>query len=129
MKLLAATLAAILSLAACSSGSSPAPTATLYPVEGRVHAGPTCPTMSDPPAPGCEDQPVGGAHLVILDPSGGRVTEVVTDTSGRFAVELPGGEYTLVPQPVEGLLGTAPEQEFAVPGADELDVAYDTGIR
>ena len=128
MKLSAVLLAALVLLAACSSGS-PGPVLEEFPVRGYVHAGPTCPTVQNPPASGCEDRPVVGARLSIVDASGAPVEDVTTDSEGRFSADLPAGDYTLVPQPVEGLLGTAPAQGFTVPVAGELDVAYDTGIR
>ena len=40
--------------------------------------------------------------------------------------------YTLTPQPVNGLLGTAPPLKFTVSATGSsvgLDVTYDTGIR
>jgi hypothetical protein len=99
-------------------------------VSATVHAGPTCPVESDPPDPACADRPVAGAHLLILDAVGDEVADVTTTPRGTFTIELQPGDYTLMPQPVEGLLGTAGPQPFTV-GDDpvELDVAYDTGIR
>ncbi len=129
MKFLPVLFGTLLFLVSCSSVPSTTTDEPSYSVEGLVHAGPTCPTAADPPAPGCEDRAVEGARLRIVDSSGRPVAEVTTDASGHFTVELPAGEYTLLPQPVEGLLGTAPEQNFDVPTSGELDVAYDTGIR
>lgn len=99
-------------------------------VSATVHAGPTCPVESDPPDPACADRPVAGAHQLILDADGDEVADVTTTPQGTFTVELAPGDYTLVPQPVDGLLGTADPQPFTV-GSDpvELDVTYDTGIR
>ncbi len=99
-------------------------------VSGLVHAGPTCPVVQDPPDPGCDDRPVSGAVLVVLDRSGREVARPVSDSAGRFVTELSAGFYTLQPQPVDGLLGTAPAQDFEVAATPvELDVSYDTGIR
>jgi hypothetical protein len=74
---------------------------------------------------------VAGAVLVFRDGSGKEVASYTTDGSGLFRLGLPAGEYTLEPQPVEGLMGTAQPMPFTV--ADGvvtwLDVAYDTGIR
>lgn len=98
-------------------------------VFGYVHAGPTCPVERFPPDPECEDFPVAGAMLVI---STGDVERGVVESNdeGRFQVRLPNGTYLLTPRPYDGLLGTAPPQEFVVEGQPvELDVAYDTGIR
>ena len=49
-----------------------------------------------------------------------------------FTLALPAGEYQLVPQPVEGLLGTAsPIAIVVVDGAplEPVTIVYDTGIR
>ncbi len=126
MKTLIVTTLLALAVAACSSTIEPGERIQLA---GYVHAGPTCPTMQEPPDPNCADRPVAGAALVIVDADGNEVTRTVTDADGKFTAELPAGTYTLVPQPVEGLMGTAPPQEFSVPDTSGLDVAYDTGIR
>ena len=68
--------------------------------------------------------------LLITTEDGKEVERVESNVEGRFALQLPPGSYVLVPQPVEGLLGTAPVQRFVVgDDAVTLDVAYDTGIR
>jgi len=106
------------------------PDAERYRVRGYVHAGPVCPVEQFPPDPDCADRPVPGAVLVIATEDGAEVTRVESDREGRFSLHLANGRYVLRPQPVDGLLGTAPEQSFVVDGGPvELDVAYDTGIR
>jgi hypothetical protein len=107
------------------------PTESVFTVTGYAHAGPMCPAQRYPPDPACADRPVAGATVFILDAGGDEVAELQTDAAGRFEASLPAGVYTLVPQPVEGLLGTAPTQIFTA-GPDHaavLDLAYDTGIR
>ena len=56
---------------------------------------------------------------------------MTTGADGRFTVALPPGTYRLQPQPVEGLMGTAPEVIFTVSSGEPADVtvSYDTGIR
>jgi hypothetical protein len=99
-------------------------------VFGYVHAGPICPVVRFPPDPDCEDQPVAGAVLVVATETGDELIRVESNADGRFEVGLPNGAYVLIPRPYEGLLGTAPPQEFVVDARQvELDVAYDTGIR
>ena len=101
-----------------------------YRIIGYVHAGPTCPVERFPPDPDCADQPVIGAELIIRDAAGLEMERLVSNEGGRFQTRLPNGVYELHPQPYDGLLGTAPMQEFEVDGSSlELDVAYDTGIR
>lgn len=128
--LIASMLVLSIAAAACAVDRESTPIAD-YPASGVVTAGPVCPVVQNPPDPACDDRPVAGAVLVILDATGRQFTEIVADSAGRFDVMLPAGRYTLEPQPMEGFLGTAPAQEFeAGPGLTvELIVGYDTGIR
>ena len=66
-----------------------------------------------------------GAHL------GHPAAKVRTTAEGAFSVVLPPGEYTLIPEPVEGLLGTAAAQDVVVETGpvEGIDFSYDTGIR
>lgn len=124
---------AMLALAALTAGCATSRTVTPteeYSLTGFVHAGPVCPVEKDPPDPECADRPVAGALLLVVDADGEGVGEVRTDVEGLFELRLPAGVYTLVPQPVDGLLGTASPIDFSVGGLQpDLDVAYDTGIR
>ena len=79
-----------------------------------VVAGPTCPVVSDPPDPECADRPVAGAVIVVQDDEGKEVARVTTDEDGAGSIELAPGAYRLVPQPVEGLMGTAQTTELTV---------------
>ncbi len=79
-------------------------------------------------------RPVSGATIVVTTPGGAEVTRVRTGADGRFVVDLPAGDYILVPQPVEGLMGTAPAVPISVPTAGSpvpspFPLLYDTGIR
>jgi hypothetical protein len=100
-------------------------------VSGKVVAGPTCPVESSPPDPQCAARQVAGATLLIQDLAGHTVATVVSDATGAFSLTLPPGDYMLVAQPVEGLMGTAPPLSFSVVAGSpvELTVEYDTGIR
>jgi len=101
-------------------------------VRGSVVAGPTCPVVTDPPDPDCADRPVAGAVLVITDLADVEIARVTSGADGEFSVDLPSGAYRLVPQSVDGLMGTAAPIEFGVEAEGpptELLVIYDTGIR
>ncbi len=101
-------------------------------IRGVVTAGPTCPVMTDPPDPNCAERPVAGAELVIRDAGGAQVASVRSGADGSFAVALAPGAYEVVPQPVDGLMGTpAPLDVRVEPGepGEPLAVSYDTGIR
>lgn len=123
-----------LAVAACGAPRDTVATPTTVggvSVTGYVHAGPVCPVVSNPPDPACADRPVGDALIVVEDPSGATVAEIRTGSDGRFMVRLAPGAYTLVPQAVDGLMGTASSQEVIL-GSEPisgLDFAYDTGIR
>ncbi len=97
---------------------------------GRVTAGPTCP-VERPGDAACAPRTVEGAVLIVSDGGGNEVARVTTDASGLFRFSMPAGDYTLGPEPVEGLMGTAQPMPFTVANGTVtwLDVAYDTGIR
>ena len=101
-------------------------------ISGIATAGPVCPVVTNPPDPACADRPVVGAVMVVTDLDGAEVARLVTDADGRFSTGLAPGAYRLVPQAVEGLMGTAAPIELRVeaegPLAD-IQVSYDTGIR
>jgi hypothetical protein len=114
-------------LASCAPANGPS-----YPVGGRAVAGPVCPVERIPPDPACAPRPVSGAVMVIAADGGREVARATTDTDGRWRAELPVGGYTLTPQPVGRLMGTASPIEFTVTASGSpanLDVTYDTGIR
>jgi hypothetical protein len=101
-------------------------------VSGVALAGPTCPVVREPPDPACEDRPVAGAEILVVDERGRMVGRVQTDDAGAFTVVLPAGKYQLVPQPVEGLLGPPEATAFVVQGdvdPEPLTILFDTGIR
>jgi hypothetical protein len=99
-------------------------------VAGRVAAGPTCP-VERPGDSSCQPRPVAGAVLVVTGAGGTEVARVTADADGLFRVDLQPGDYTLVPQPSEGLLGTAQPVPFTVAQGSPtfLEIDYDTGIR
>ena len=101
-------------------------------VTGTVTAGPVCPVVTDPPDPACEDRPVAGAEIVVRDASGETVARARTAEDGTFSVRLAPGSYEVVPQAVEGLMGTASPIEITVEDGvptEPIEISYDTGIR
>jgi len=98
-------------------------------IAGQALAGPTCPVVT-PGDPGCNDRPVAGATILIRDSNGTVVAELTTDAAGRFQAVLPPGTYRVVPQPVEGFMGTASAIDVTVGGSFQVvQISYDTGIR
>ena len=122
----------ILLLAAALAGCGPTAPAAEHTVTGIVTAGPVCPVVTDPPDPSCEDRPVAGAEIVVRNASGDEVARARSAEDGTFSVSVVAGSYELVPQPVEGLMGTATPVEVTVeegvPG-ERIVISYDTGIR
>lgn len=116
-----------------SASSDPASGGGILPggsgIRGTVTAGPTCPVVSAND-PSCDDRPIAGATVLVLDAAGREVARVVTDADGRYAVALPAGPYVVEPQPVEGFLRMAEPVPVTVgDGFVAIDLAYDTGIR
>jgi hypothetical protein len=113
-----------------ATGSPPEGSTAGTNLTGRVVAGPTCPVVTEPPQSGCNARPVNGAVVLVLDSAGTQVARATSAADGSFAIELPPGRYRLVPQPVEGLMGTAPAHEITIgPSSATVTITYDTGIR
>ena len=124
-------LAGLLLVLAFAGCAAPGESAS-FALQVSALAGPTCPVVSDPPDPDCADGPVEGAEIAVQDGDGVEVARMTTDGDGAAEVELAPGRYVLVPQPVDGLMGTA--QPIAVTlvhgiDAEPVTIAYDTGIR
>ena len=124
--LLLATLAVL--VVACGPGPSPI-ASPVGGISGITLAGPTCP-VERPGDPACAPRPVAGATILIRDASGADAATIVTDASGRFRVALPPGVYTVVSQPIEGLMGNPAPVDVEVGDSDvTVELSYDTGIR
>ncbi len=99
-------------------------------IVGRAVAGPVCPAETDPSDPNCAARSVRDAPIVVRAGDGSVVLSVVTDATGRFAVAVPAGDYTVEPGAVDGLLGQAPPVAVTVADAPvAVELLYDTGIR
>ena len=100
-------------------------------VTGHAIAGPVCPVETVPPDPACAPRAVAGARISAIDSSGDVVAETRTDEAGAFRLALGPGTYTIVADPVDGLMGApAPTPVTIADGQTAaLDLAYDTGIR
>jgi hypothetical protein len=124
--------ALVLLVATVLSACGPEAQSPEITVSGVVLAGPVCPVVTDPPDPACEDRPVADAEIVVRDESGDSVATVRSAEDGSFSIALADGRYELLPQPVEGLMGTAATVivtvEDGVP-VEPIAISYDTGIR
>lgn len=121
-----------LALAACGgtgdTGDGAVVTARL---EITALAGPVCPVETDPPSLECAPQPVESATIVVTDATGDEVARGTTGSDGVVGFDVSPGELTVVPQPVEGLLGTASTISVTLTAGQTVlvTVDYDTGIR
>jgi len=125
-RLAAAALLVALAGAACADNE---PEARLT-LTVKALAGPVCPVQTDPPKPECADRPVAAAVIVIFDDTGQEVARFPTGDDGSFSLDLLPDSYLVEPQPVEGLMGTAPAQHITlIDRPITLTLTYDTGIR
>ena len=94
-------------------------------------AGPVCPLATEPPSPECALKPVDSATIVVTDVTGDEVARGTTGSDGLVGIDVAPGLLTLVPQPVEGLLGTASTISVTLTAGQTLHLTldYDTGIR
>jgi hypothetical protein len=127
MLLFGSAVALVIAAAGCAP-----PESVTASIGGVVLAGPTCPVVTDPPDPACNDRPVAGAVLVVRGADGREVARTTSDAQGAFRVALAAGSYVIEPQPVDGLMGTAEPVEVTVGDGEDiadLTIGYDTGIR
>jgi hypothetical protein len=99
-------------------------------IAGEVRKSPISPVD----IPGVENSaPLPGAHITIRRVPADVVGQVVSDSGGRFFVELDPGTYTLTPESFgSNSFPTPPQQQqIVVPqnGIVSLRLDYDTGIR
>lgn len=126
--LVATILLAIVGLAGCVTPGGPT-----YAVGGHALAGPTCPAEPASPLPGqCAERPVAGAVIIVNDGTGHEVARATSGSDGSWAVQLPAGTFTIVPQAAVGVMRAAPSQTLTVSATQhptDLVLEYDTGIR
>ena len=118
--------------AAPAASGSPEASATVHTgISGAATAGPVCPVERVPPDPSCAPRPVAGATLIVRDGAGREVARAITAADGTFLAAVAPGTYRVEPQPVKGLLGTAPPKDVTVGAGAPTTIAvvYDTGIR
>ena len=98
-------------------------------IAGRAMAGPTCPVVTEGD-PTCDERPLAGVTILVLDLNGTEIARLQTDADGRYSVTLPAGPYTVEPQPAEGVLRMPEPIAVTVGGTFvTVDLSYDTGIR
>ena len=97
-------------------------------IAGRALAGPVCPVQR-PNDPACADRPVAGATIRVMR-GDALVLTLTTDAAGQFSAALQPGDYTVVADSVDGLMGTPAAMPVTVSTSIlTIDLSYDTGIR
>ena len=136
-KLSSLVVLALVLVSGCSSSAAPSPSRSLSPgtvsVRGVATAGPVCP-VERPGDPACAPRPVSGATIVVESADGTEFVRVATGADGSFVIDLPAGNYVLVPQPVAGLMRAPDQVSIVIPAQGSplpapLQIQYDTGIR
>lgn len=99
---------------------------------GTVALGPSCPVVSDPPDPECEDKPYQ-TKLELVTQGGIKVVKKFSsDTNGKFSINIPPGEYLIRSAPsdeifpyclIDDIVTVQPNESV------EVMVLCDTGIR
>ena len=124
--LLLVSLLAVL-LAACGSSTTSAPPGT--GIKGTVILGPTCPVeqVGQPPCV----TPLAATVAITSAEDGSVVARVSSGADGTFSVDVPPGDYVIVPQPVGDPFPVGQPVEVTVQAGAyaQVEVDYDTGIR
>jgi hypothetical protein len=99
-------------------------------IAGEVRRSPISPVD----LPGVENSaPLPGAHITIRRVPADVIGQVISDSSGRFFVELDPGTYTLIPEAFgSNPFPTPPEEQQVVVSQNSIvsvRLDYDTGIR
>ena len=124
----------VIPTAASSPAATARPASTVAPVSGSgirgmVTIGPTCP---GPARPGQACTQPYAAVLVITKRDGTEVARVTSGDDGKFSIDLPPGDYTIVPKNESGSrLPVAGPTEGSVPSGRffEVGIQFYTGIR
>ena len=120
-------LVIIVCLAACGPSTVSAPPAT--GIRGIVTLGPTCPVeqVGEPPCV----TPMAARLAITSAEDGSVVARVSSGPDGVFTVDLPPGDYVIVPEPGGDPFPIGQPVEVTVEAGAyaEIEVAYDSGIR
>lgn len=120
-------LALTVLLAACGPSVPSAPPNT--GIRGTVTLGPTCPVerVGEPPC----ITPLAAALAITSAEDGSVVARVSSGPDGAFQVDVPPGDYVIVPEPGGDPFPFGQPVEVTVEAGayTEVEVAYDTGIR
>jgi hypothetical protein len=114
-------------LAACGSSTVTAPPNT--GIKGVVTIGPTCPVeqVGQPPCVA----PLAATLAVTSADDGSVVARVTSSDDGTFSVDLPPGDYVIVPEPGGDPFPVGQPVEVSVEAGSyaQVEVSYDSGIR
>jgi hypothetical protein len=126
MRRIAAILVVTAVAAGCGGSAADKPQGRLVVT---VQAGPTCPVeqVGNP----CDPRRPARVSLVVERSSGELVASILARNGHGSLEGIDAGHYRLIPQPVDGLLGTPAPVAFSITagGVTRLRLNYDTGIR
>jgi hypothetical protein len=126
----AETAAGSSTVANAAEGSErPSPAAQSSGIKGVVLRGPLA---GGPLVEGRPSEAPFKAKFFVDDTDGNRVAEFDSDDEGRFELDLPPGDYVIVPEPNAPVFRPAEQpQAVTVPEGRvvELTLRYDTGMR
>ena len=114
-------------MAACGPTAASVPPNT--GIKGMVTLGPTCPVeqVGGPPC----IKPLAAALVITSAEDGSVVARVSSGPDGAFQVDVPPGDYVIVPEPGGDPFPVGQPVEVSVEAGayTEIEVAYDSGIR
>ncbi len=114
-------------LGACGSSGATAPPNT--GIKGVVTVGPTCPVeqVGEPPCVA----PLAAKLAVTSADDGSVVARVTSGEDGTFSVDVPPGDYVIVPEPGGDPFPVGQPVEVSVEAGSyaQVEVSYDSGIR
>ena len=117
----------LLALAGCASAApGAADQPPVFAVAGTVRVSPACPGPVRLDSP-CPDRPLQGATVTASQHTR-MITSTVTDTAGRYRLDLPVGRYDIVATNVGGYRSHA-TRTIDVPPAVVVDLTVDSGMR
>lgn len=114
----------------CEIPACPSASSINSGIEGQITIGPTCPVERIPPDPACADKAYEATVIVKSADGQKEVTRFTSSASGSFKVDLPPGNYLLVPVS-PNVYPRAGSQPVSVSKNlyTHIDISYDSGIR
>jgi hypothetical protein len=100
-------------------------------IAGTVTIGPTCPVVHYPPDGTCEDRPYQADFKITRKGSLLPLSRTVSSgKDGTFNIDVPPGEYTIMPVLKAAMPHASPQEVTVVAGTTtQVHIMFDSGIR